>query len=261
MYDVADFSDKLSQCLLQMLNRQYKRFPNYNQTLLNLTKHPPAITLKILKSNLDTTWTDDLLKNRGRHESWRDTLCLAMAKDEEVRYEDCVRDLYHLRRCLHRLKQGSQNKGKVFEGKSWTKAIQRLSDCKVRSDEQEKVSVFCKANRGTSRTMRQRMKYVFERILDKKISKRSPLHRATYDLGDTLSGSKLGQRFIDELCQYCSIHDDGMRKLQRLSILKTKDKAVVARLARSVFSDKLGANRSNVSIRCVFFVPLLDKWG
>ncbi|XP_054014523.1 uncharacterized protein LOC128895708 [Hylaeus anthracinus] len=243
VYDTADFGDRLSQCLMQMTSEGYRRPFNLNQAILEISKNPPGIALQTLKSNLDKALLNDSNRNRRPRRSWRVYLCHAIIKGEGLRLEDCMRELQGLERCLHGLQQRSRGKEKAGERSSWSKAIQRLSDCKVRVDEQGKVLVSCKANRGTARTIKQKMRYVFERILDKKIPRRSPLHRAASDLGESLSGSRLGRRFVDELYQCFGIYDDGLRKLKRLEASKAKDKAAVARrkeISRALWVYKRG---------------------
>ncbi|XP_076626100.1 uncharacterized protein LOC143344179 [Colletes latitarsis] len=224
VYDAADFGDRLSQCLLQLSKGGFRRSFVLNRAILNLTRHPPDVVVRTLRSSAGGALLDD--QNRRRRGSWRVALCFSIMKTEGIPFEDCMRNVQDLERCLYSMRQQSKED---VEGKSWMKAIQRLSDCKIHSDEQGKVMVSCKTSRGTPRTAKQKMKYVFERILDKKIPKRSPLHRAADDLGDTLSGSQLGLKFVDELYQCFGIYDEGLKKLKRLSTAGAKDKTAAAR--------------------------------
>ncbi|XP_076681985.1 uncharacterized protein LOC143376050 isoform X2 [Andrena cerasifolii] len=227
VYDAADFGERLSQCLVRMAGRsKHKRSFNLNQAVLNLTKYPPNVALKIFRSNISSTPLNT--SSRGARKSWHAFLCLSMIKEEGIRYNDCIRDLQHLDTCLHSLKQRSSQRSNIA-AEPWTKAIQRLSDCKIQKDNQGKVLVSCKPDSRTQGNVKQKMRYMFQRILGKQLPKRSPLHRAANDLGDALSKSDWGQKLVHEVCQYFTIYEDGSRKLQRLSALAAKDKRAMAR--------------------------------
>lgn len=201
-----------------------------NRAVLNLTKYPPNAALKIFRSNIGSTPLNT--SSRGARKSWHAVLCLSMIKEEGIRYNDCIRDLRHLDTCLRSLKQRSGQRSNVA-AEPWTKAIQRLSDCKIEKDKQGKVQVTCKPSRRTQGNVKQKMRYMFQRILGKRLPKRSPLNRAANDLGDAMSKSDWGRKLVDELCQCFTIYEDGNRKLQRLLALADKDKRAMARLVGS----------------------------
>lgn len=245
VYDAAEFTENLSKCLLQMSDTRSRRSFSINRAVLNLAKHPPKIAIKKFKSNLNTISLDKVPKIRTEQKYWQVILCLSMI-NKQGSYENCIRDLQKLDRCLFDSKQRSANKGKSIHANSWVKAIERLSDCKIRTDKRGQVEVSCKSARRTPKKMQQKMKYMFERMLDKKITKKSPFHRVATDLADTLSQSELGQSFVDELFQYFGILEDGQRKLQRLS---KKNKTGVSRFVRLDFHRSLESFMTKFIIR------------
>ena len=227
VYDAADFGERLSQCLVQMTGKsKHKRSFDLNQAVFNLTKYPPNVALKIFRSNIGSKPLNT--SSRGARKSWHGFLCISMIQEEGIRYNDCIRDMQHLDTCLQSLKQPSSQRSNAA-AEPWTKAIQRLSDCKIQTDKQGKVQVSCKPGHRTQGDAKQKMRYMFQRILGKQLPKQSPLHRAANDLGDALSKSNWGQKLVDEVCQYFTIYEDGSRKLQRLSALAAKDKKAMAR--------------------------------
>lgn len=97
-------------------------------------------------------------------------------------------------------------------------------------DKYGETEVSCKPDRTMPRKIKKKTKYVFERILDRKIPRGSSFHRAVSDLGDTFSESEWGQRFIDELCQYFGIYEDGKKKLSRFSKSANRNKKAAVKL-------------------------------
>lgn len=188
-----------------------------------MAKNPPNAALKIFKSNMNSA-IDNYSKSQGGYRSWQTFLCYSIVQEQGIPYNDCVRDLQHLEKCLRSMRQGTRRKINDPEMKPWVKAIQRLSDCTIQEDKQGKVQIFCKSSLGMPKDIKQKIKYMFERTLNRKISRKSPLNRAADDLGDILSQTKWGHMFIDELCQYFAIYEDGTKKLRRLSALARKDK-------------------------------------
>ncbi|XP_034180934.2 uncharacterized protein LOC117604687 isoform X1 [Osmia lignaria lignaria] len=243
VYNAAEFTENLSKCLLQMPDTRSRNSFSINREVLNLAKHSPKVAIKKLKSNLNTISLDQVPKTRTEQKYWQVILCLSMI-NKQGSYENCIRDLQKLDSCLLDSKQRSENKRKSIHANTWVKAIERLSDCKIQADKSEQVEVSCKSVRETPKKMQQKVKYAFERMLDKKITKKSPLHRAAMDLADTMSQSKLGQSFVDELLQYFEIFEDGKRKLQRFS---TKNKTGISR--RNEIVEALQTYRRGILLR------------
>ncbi|OAD61609.1 hypothetical protein WN48_00760, partial [Eufriesea mexicana] len=224
VHEAAEFSDKLTQCLLQMADTRRHESSSFslNRAILNLVKHSPKITLKTLKSKIDKV-SRDTSKTGTWQKPWQIFFCVSMI-NEDVDYDDCIRELQQLDTCLISLQQEPKNEMYNADVKSWTRAIRHLSDCKIMTDKYGETKVSCESARRIPRKTKRKTKYVLERMLSKRISKGSAFQRAVDDLGNTLSESRWGERFIDELCQYISIYEDGQKKLQRFSKFADKNK-------------------------------------
>lgn len=230
VHDIADYSDRLFQCLLEMMDtRKHGSSFSLNRAVFDLMKHSsPKATLETLKFTARNTSLTNFRKNHPREMSWHVFLCLSML-NEGVNYNDCVRDLQRFDECVNSLRQSTSAEAHNSDVKSWTRAIRSLSECRILVDEHGETKVFCQTDRKVPRKIERKARYVFERMLGKKISKRSAFYRAAGDLGDTLSKSELGRRFVDELCQYIGIYEDGQRKLKRLSKSVHRDKKAMAK--------------------------------
>lgn len=230
VYDAADFAERLSRCLVRMsMRKRRKSSIDLNHVVLNITRNTPEVAVKIFESSFQNTSPDDIPKNRA-HKSWHAYLCLSMIKEQEVDYVDCVRDLQNLDKCLRSLKRQSQSHPRKIEEKRWLRAIEQLSECDVNTDEKGKQKISCRWNSKMPRTVQQKLKFSFEKIFPRRISKRSPFHRAVRDLSYTLSRKSWGQRFADELYQFCMIYDDGLKKFQKVSVIAAKDRSAAAKL-------------------------------
>ncbi|CAD1471457.1 unnamed protein product [Heterotrigona itama] len=224
VHDVADYSDRLFQCLLEMMDaRKHGSSFSLNRALFGLMQHSPKASFETLKFTARNT-----TKNHPRQKSWHVFLCLSML-NEGVSYNDCVRELQRFDECMNSSRQPSSAGAHNSDVKSWTRAIRRLSDCKILVDRYRETKVSCQTDRRVPTRIERKARYVLERMLGKKISKGSSFYRAAGELGDTLSRSELGQRFVDELCQYIGIYEDGQRKLKRLSRSAHKDKKAMAK--------------------------------
>lgn len=216
---MLEFIEKLAHCFSEMnTKRNQKRSSNVIRTALSLMNSTPRQALKN-----DTLLRNDILRYRGQRKPWHVFLCLVIASNDRINYDDCIDECRRFDECMNSAR--SQSTYNV-DGKSWTKAIQRLSNCTAAED--EKIS--CKIIRRTPKKMKSKVSYVFERILDKRISKGTPFHRAVNDLGDVLSKSIWGQRFIDELFQCINIFEDGKEKLRKLSKSVGKDGGAAIKL-------------------------------
>ncbi|XP_076249193.1 uncharacterized protein LOC143188681 [Calliopsis andreniformis] len=236
IYDTTEFGERLAQCLLQLGNkRKHKASFDINRAIFNLTKHPPTVAVNIFKSNMKSSF-HNYPKTRGGYRSWHAFLCFSLVQEQGIRYDECIRDVQRLEACLHSMKQQAGKKKNELEVKPWMKAIQRLSDCKIREDKRGKVQIVCKNSRKMPRDAKRKISYILERTLNRKISKKSPLQRAATDLGYTLSKSDWGQAIVDELCQYFMIYEDGMRKLRGLSSVAGKNEKAYRRYKEVVKS-------------------------
>ncbi|XP_076644682.1 uncharacterized protein LOC143354457 [Halictus rubicundus] len=229
IYNAADFGERLSRCLLRMPKlKRHESSTDLNHVFFNITKNPPQIALKTLQSSLQSTPVNDLSKNRAPN-LWHSYLCRSLAKQQGIALHDCVHDLQNLDKCVRNLQSGSVDRPRKIKENKWFRSIEQLSDCEVHVREDGKRRVTCKSDRKTPKTVHQKMKYTFEKILNRRISKRSPFHRAVRDLGDTLSQKPWGQRLANEFCQFCMIHDNGLKKLRRSSQLAARDNRAAAK--------------------------------
>ncbi|XP_020719721.1 uncharacterized protein LOC110119488 isoform X2 [Bombus terrestris] len=246
--DAAEFSDRLSQCLVQITNNRKRRSSfSLNRAILDLMKHTPEITLKTLETSLRNISQTNVFKNHSRRKPWHIFFCLSTTSNRGIDYDECIRELQRFDECLSSSRQSSNMKMHNFDAKSWTRAIRSLSHCKTMEDKYGETEVSCKPDRRMPRKIKKKTKYVFERILDRKIPRGSSFHRAVNDLGDTFSESEWGQRFIDELCQYFGIYEDGKKKLSRFSKSASKNKK--AALKRSEISEALKSYKKGAMVR------------
>ncbi|XP_076293957.1 uncharacterized protein LOC143215584 isoform X2 [Lasioglossum baleicum] len=229
IYNAADFGERLSRCLLRMPKlKRHESSTDLDHVFFNITKNPPQIALKTLKSSLQSTPINDFSQNRARN-VWHSYLCRSLAKQQGVVLRDCVRDLQNLEKCIRNLKTESVDRPRSIKESKWFRSIEQLSDCEVRVDEDGKQRIACKFDRKMPKTVHQKMKYTFEKILNRRISKRSSFHRAVDDLSDTLSQKPWGQRLANEFCQFCMIYDNGLKKLRRSSQLAARDSRAAAK--------------------------------
>ncbi|XP_043520294.1 uncharacterized protein LOC122534065 isoform X1 [Frieseomelitta varia] len=230
VHDIADYSDRLFQCLLEMMDTRKHGASSLslNRAIFRLAKQSPKATVETLKITARNTSQANLLKNHPRQKSWHVYLCLSML-NEGIDFNDCVRELQRFDECANSSRQPSSAGTRNSDVKSWTRAIRSLSDCKILVDKYGETMVSCHTDRKIPMRIERKARYVFEKMLGKKISKGSPFYRAAGDLGDTLSKSELGQRFVDELCQYVRIYEDGQRKLKRLSKSVHRDRRAMVK--------------------------------
>lgn len=209
--------------------RNQKWSSNVIRTALHLMNNAPRQALKNMKSKVnDTLLRNDILRYRGQRKPWHVFLCLVIINNDRINYDDCVDEFRRFDECRNSVRLRSTSEAYNVDAKSWTKAIQCLSNCTAAED--EKIS--CKIVRRTPKKIKRKVNYVFERILDKRISKGTPFHRAVNDLGEILSKSTWGQRFIDELFQCINIFEDGKKKLRKLSKFVGKDDEAAIKLVR-----------------------------
>ena len=229
VHDIADYSDRLFQCLLEMMDRRkHGSSLSLSRAIFGLATHSPKAAVETLRITARNTSQPYLLKNHPRQKSWHVFLCLSMS-NEGIDFNDCVRELQRFDECANGSRQPSSVGTRNPDVKSWTRAIRSLSDCKILVDRYGETMVSCQTDRKIPTRIERKARYVFEKMLGKKISKGSPFYRAAGDLGDTLSKSELGQRFVDELCQYVGIYEDGQRKLKRLSKSVHRDRRAMAK--------------------------------
>ncbi|CAL7938784.1 unnamed protein product [Xylocopa violacea] len=232
VHDAAEFSENIARCLRNSSNTKlHKSSTNLSRSLLDMTRRQtPKATLEALKSTAKDVSYVSALKERSKRKPLHVFICFTMANNEGINYDDCVRDLQRLDACLHSLKQRTKERRYVdVDAETWTKAIERLSDCEIRTNADGSAEVSCKTTRRLPRKTGRRTRYVLERMLGGEVARRPPLRRAVDDLGETLSRSEWGQRFVDELCRYVGIYEDGQERLRKASKLVGKDGSAVGR--------------------------------
>lgn len=230
---MLEFIAKLAQCFSEMnTKRNQKWSSNVIRTALNMMNNAPRQAFQNIKSKVnDTLLRNDILRYRGQQKPWHVLLCFVITNNDRINYDDCVDEFRRFDECRNNARLRSTSEAYNVDAKSWTMAIQRLSNCTVVEDENgEEEEISCKIVRRTPKKIKRKVSYVFERILDKRISKGTPFHRAVNDLGDILSKSIWGQRFIDELLQCINIFEDGKEKLRKLSKFVGKDDEAAIKL-------------------------------
>ncbi|XP_070154960.1 uncharacterized protein [Polyergus mexicanus] len=228
--DPARFNEKLFKCLLSTKNRRNLTFFYLDQTLVNLIKDSPDSNVKTFKFNLEPTFSYFTPNNGTSNEKLNALLCHSLVKRTD-NYDDCIKELRRLVACVSLPRQNSREiiTHRTPFAKPWLTAIEDLSDCKIYINEDDSAIVRCNFDQKLPKTTTRRVKYIYEKILDRRISKRSPLRRVANELGNVLSRSRWGRQFIYDVCQYFTIYQDGRRKLNTLSKNYAKDKQTTIR--------------------------------
>lgn len=233
MNDAASFCEKLFKCLLPVTNRRNPPSSfNLDRALANLAKDLPDNTVKSFKSNLDRAFVRSAPSNGTTNEQLYMLLCHSLV-ERTSHYGDCIKELRRFMTCVSSSRDQDSNEAIAhhkFLAKPWLTVIEHLSGCKINIDDDDNASIRCKFNRRLPETTTRQVKYIYERILDQRISRRSSLHRVANELGNVLSRSRWGRQFIYDVCQYFAIYQEGHRKLNTLSKSAAKDKRVVTRL-------------------------------
>lgn len=229
--DPAKFNEKLFKCLLSAKDRRNHTFFYLDQILVNLIKDSPDNNVKTFKFNLEPTFSYFTPNNGTANEKLNALLCHSLVKRAN-NYDDCIKELRRLVACVSLPRQNSREIiiHRTLFAKPWLTAIEALSDCKIYINEDDSAIVRCNFDQKLPKTTTRRVKYIYEKILDRRISKRSPLRRVANELGNVLSRSRWGRQFIYDVCQYFTIYQDGRRKLNTLSKNYAKDKQTAIRL-------------------------------
>lgn len=203
-----------------------------NQTFVNLIKDSPDSNVKIFKLNdLKPTFSYSALNNDTANEKLNMLLCHSLIKKAN-NYDDCMKEMRRLVDCVSSPRQNSREilAHRTLFPKPWLTAIETLSDCKIYINKDNSVIIRCNFDQKFPQTTIRRVKYIYEKILDRRISKRSPLRRVANELGNVLSRSRWGKQFIYDVCQYFTIFQEGRRRLNTLSKNYAKDKQTAIRL-------------------------------
>ncbi|XP_071625536.1 uncharacterized protein [Temnothorax longispinosus] len=237
--DAASFSKKLFKCLLPVTDkRKLTSSFNLDRALANLAKDSPDNTVKSFKSRLDREFVRSVPSNGTTSEQLYMLLCHSLV-ERTSHYSDCIKELRRFTTCTSSSRD--QNKTIVhhrFLVKPWLTVIERLSECKINIDKDGNANIRCKfaANRRLPKTTTQQVKYIYEKILDQRIPRRSSLYRVANELGNVLSRSIWGSQLTYDICQYFMIYQEGYRRLNTLSKSATKDKRAAMRYKKMVIS-------------------------
>lgn len=231
--DAARFNENLFKCLLSIKDRRNLTFFYLDRTFVNLLKDLSDGNVKTFKFNLKSTFSYSASNNGTNNEQLYGLLCHLLVERANY-YDDCIKEVRHLVACVS---SPSQNSHKIIDhqallAKSWLTAIEALSDCKIYINEDSSASVCCNFDKKLPKTTTQRVYYIYEKILDRRITKRSPFRRVVNAIGNILSRSKWGRQFIYDMCQYFMIYQEGRRRLNMLSKNYIRDKKTAIRLIR-----------------------------
>ncbi|XP_071570250.1 uncharacterized protein [Temnothorax nylanderi] len=239
--DAASYSKKLFKCLLPVTDkRKLTSSFNLDQALANLAKDSPDNTVKSFKSRLDREFVRSVPSNGTTSEQLYMLLCHSLV-ERASHYSDCIKELRRFTTCMSSSRDQDSNKTIVhhrFLVKPWLTVIERLSGCKINIDKNGDANIHCKfaANRRLPKTTTQQVKYIYEKILDQRIPRRSPLYRVANELGNVLSRSIWGSQLTYDICQYFMIYQEGYSRLNTLSKSATKDKRAAMRYKKMVVS-------------------------
>jgi len=229
--DATSFSKKLFKCLLPVTDRRntISSF-NLDRALTNLAKDSPDNTVKLFKSRLDRAFIRSAPIN-GTSEQLYMLLCHSLV-ERTSHYSDCIKELQRFVTCVSSKEQDSNEviTHHRFFAKPWLTVIEHLSGCKINIDEDGKANIHCEYYRKLPKTTTRQVKYIYEKILDQRISRQSPLHRVANELGNVLSRSRWGKQLTYDVCQYFAIYQEGHMKLNTLSKSAAKNKRAAIRL-------------------------------
>ncbi|XP_011633430.1 uncharacterized protein LOC105424737 [Pogonomyrmex barbatus] len=230
--DAAKFSEKLFKCLLPIRDTKNTTLSfNLHRILVNLAKDSPDNSVKLFKSNLDRAFFRFVPNNNTTSEQLHIVLCHSLIKRIN-HYDDCIKELQHFVTCVSSKNQEDLNKvmfhHRLF-AKPWSTVIEDLSDCKIHIDEDGSTIVRCKFYRKLPKTTTRQVKYIYENILNQRISRRSSLYPIANKLGNVLSRSRWGRQLTYDICQYFAIYQEGQKRLNALLKNASKNKKTALR--------------------------------
>ncbi|XP_019701261.1 uncharacterized protein LOC105192547 [Harpegnathos saltator] len=227
--DAFSFNEKLFKCLLPVTDGG-KRASSFdlNRAFANLAKGPPENTMTTLKTGLERASTLYASSNDTSGKQLHALLCHLLAERAND-YGDCVKEVQRVEVCVSSTGRGSTEADHTLPAKPWLTAIEDISSCKIYIDAERSASVRCNFDRKVPRMTMRRVKYIYESILDRRISRRSPLYHAANELGNVLSKSSWGRQLAYDVCQYLEIYREGREKLRAISRQAVKDKKAAIR--------------------------------
>ena len=202
---------------------------NLDRALINLAKDSPDNTVKLFKFRLNQAFIRSTPSNSTTNEQLYMLLCHSLI-ERVSHYSACIKELRHFVSCVS-LSRDQDSYEAIdhhrFLTKSWLTVIETLSGCKINIDN---ASINCQFYRRLPKSTTQQVKYIYEKILDQQISKRSPFYLIVNKLGNILSRSEWGRQLTYDVFKYFAIYQEGHRKLNMLSKNAAKDKRVAMRL-------------------------------
>lgn len=231
--DAARFNEGLFKCLLSIGDRRERTSSfDLSRALGNLARGSPNDTVKAFKFRLDRAFLHQASSNDTSSKRLYVLLCHSLV-ERISHYGDCMAVLRRLETCVlsPRHDPSKLTANRALRIKPWLAAVEGLSDCKIYIDAQDSsASVRCDLDRRIPRTPAQRLKYIYGKILGRRISRRSSLYRVANELGDALSRSGWGRQFTYDVCRYFAIYQEGRRRLNTFARNAAKDKKAAARL-------------------------------
>nr|XP_012219425.1 PREDICTED: uncharacterized protein LOC105670470 isoform X2 [Linepithema humile] len=221
----ARFNEELFNCLLSVENRKSLQSFDFIRIFANLTKDSPNKTVKSFKSGLNRAFSYSIPDNGTNDEQLYALFCHSLV-ERASHYGDCIKELQRLAVCISLSTRDSHVGIIHYTFPPWLSNIGDLSDCKV-DVSNNTVNINC--NWKFPRTTVQQMKYIYEKILNRRIFKRSSLHRVANDLGNVLSKSTWGRQLTYDVCQCFAIYEEGRRRLNALSKNAAKNKKTAMR--------------------------------
>lgn len=220
-------------CLLRTTDRKSSRRAlsfDLNRALANLAKGPPDSAVQTLKTGLGRAFAYYAPNNETSGEQLHALLCHSLT-ERTRNYGECRKELRRAEACMSSTRRDSTRSmvNRTHFVKTWLTAIEDLSSCKIDTDADRGARVRCTFGRRVPRTTMQRMKYIYENILGRRISRRSPLYHAANELGNVLSGSRWGRQLTYDVCQYFEIYRQGRKRLNKISRQAANDKRATIR--------------------------------
>ncbi|KAL0130121.1 hypothetical protein PUN28_002011 [Cardiocondyla obscurior] len=233
--NAANFNEKLFDCLspVGVKKKSISSF-NLDRALANLAKGTLNNTVKSFKAGLNRTFVRSLSNNGTDDEQLYTLLCHSLAERANY-YSDCIKELRRFATCVSSSRDKDEATAYRFL-KPWLTAIKHFTKCKINTDEDGNANVQCKFHRTLPRTTTQRVKYIYEKILDQRIPKLSFLNHVANKLGSVLSKSKWGRQLTYDVFQYFAIYEQGHRRLNTLSKKVIKNKRDITRYKKTFAS-------------------------
>ncbi|XP_035733657.1 uncharacterized protein LOC118446746 [Vespa mandarinia] len=235
--DLSEFSDRLWECTKSKTRNNRNTISILSEAFANLAKDSPEHILRVYKSRLDVALANDSLNNNGSSLGQLNVLfCNLISNNSSHLNHKCITEFKRLSECMFTQKHNPTkhshdriNNHKSFLRNHWLSGIEDISNCIAVFDDDGNANVRCKTRRRIPEDPGHRIKYIYESLLEQKLSRKSPLYRVANDLGNVLSMTPWGRQLIEDTCYYLSIYQDGVKKINRLSKFQNKNKRATAK--------------------------------